>query len=77
MARKFGMKYDLILRSMVYALHFKATDENGNMLDQDIEFSLIQSESLVLLLQEVCGFDPIQDRKLIHEFKNHVSNIEA
>ncbi len=62
------MNYDKILRSMVYAFYFKATDENGDRSAQDILFDNYRLKGLEFVLHKVCGFDLVKDEKIISEF---------
>jgi len=71
-----GMKYDKILKAMAYAFYFKASDENGNRSTSDILFDNCRSKGVKFALQEVCGFDPVKDKKLITEFKKYYNALD-
>lgn len=58
---------DKILFAMVCGFHFRACDENGNMLAQDIEFINLCEKDVTLTLATVCGFDPTQNHRLFEE----------
>jgi mannitol-1-phosphate 5-dehydrogenase len=71
LATNLGMAYNKILEAMTFAFFFKASDEKGDRSAQDILFHnhlLVDIESV---LQDVCGFDSIADKKLIEEFLYH------
>ncbi|MDP2337406.1 MAG: mannitol-1-phosphate 5-dehydrogenase, partial [Bacteroidota bacterium] len=70
LARQYQMPYDLILEAMTYAFYLKASDENGNRYAQDIMFDNHLLVGIESVLQDVCGFDSIADKKMIEEFIN-------
>ena len=70
------MKFDKILKAMAYAFYFKASDENGNRSTSDILFDNCRSKGVKFALQEVCGFDPVKDKKLITEFKKYYNALD-
>jgi mannitol-1-phosphate 5-dehydrogenase len=57
MAQKMKMPYDKILYILVCACHFRATDEEGKMLEEDVEFVSLYEKGLKSVLTSVCGFD--------------------
>jgi mannitol-1-phosphate 5-dehydrogenase len=67
LAMSLEMDYKKILEAMVYAFFYKACDENGNRPEQDLLFDNFLSQGLEYTLQEVCGFNPETDKKLIRE----------
>ncbi|MCK9641355.1 MAG: hypothetical protein M0R39_15730 [Prolixibacteraceae bacterium] len=71
LAISLGIKYNMILKAMAYAFCFKASDENGHRSSPDILFDNYRSRGMKFALQEVCGFDPVKDKKLITEFKEY------
>lgn len=67
LARELSLPYDLILNSLVCALHFRATDEFGNMLQTDHEFIKTYKNRIEDVLISVCLFDKNTDIELIKE----------
>ncbi|MCX6227435.1 MAG: mannitol-1-phosphate 5-dehydrogenase [Bacteroidia bacterium] len=63
----FNLPYDKILFALVCGLHFRAADENGNMLPQDIEFAGLVEKGVSKVLSTICGFDPTQNSRLFEE----------
>jgi len=62
MAMKHGLKFDYILRAIIYGFNFKATDELGNLYITDDQFhknaKKLDNNSL---LEQICGFDKDKD----------------
>lgn len=67
LARELRLPYDLILGSLVCALHFRATDEFGNMLLTDQEFITTYKNRIEDMLFTVCRFNKNTDIELIKE----------
>jgi len=67
LAMKLNLPYDLILYGLVAGFHFRATDEAGNLLPADQEFTSIYARGVPEVMTSVCGFDPIDDQDLIAE----------
>ncbi len=67
LARELKLPYDLILKALVCGCHFRATDEAGNQLPNDIEFGKLAEKGIASVLTSVCGFDEIADQDLIAE----------
>lgn len=67
LARESGLPYDLILKTLVCACHFRATDESGNILPSDREFVEIYTNGIEHVLTSICGFDRSVDCNLIDE----------
>jgi mannitol-1-phosphate 5-dehydrogenase len=67
LARELKLPFDLILKALVCGSHFRATDEAGNQLTDDIEFCKIAEKGMAAVLTEICGFDEIADLDLIAE----------
>ena len=65
----------MILKAMAYVFCFKASDENGHRSSPDILFDNYRSRGMKFALQEVCGFDPVKDKKLITEFKEYYNTL--
>ncbi|MFO7621689.1 MAG: hypothetical protein R6W81_10575 [Bacteroidales bacterium] len=65
MALTLKKPYDLILKVLLLACQFRAADENGNMMAEDIEFIRLYKKGLRAILTRVCGFDEKSDRELI------------
>jgi mannitol-1-phosphate 5-dehydrogenase len=59
--------YDKILFALVCGCHFKAKDQEGNMLKEDIEFFNHYKNDIKSILTNVCGFNKIQNPQLFVE----------
>ncbi len=68
LAQKLYLPYDKILRAMVHAFYFKATDQVGNRSSQDILFDNYQRKGIEYALHIVSGFDRLTDKSLISDF---------
>jgi hypothetical protein len=62
-----NLPYEKILYALVCGCRFKAKDEDGNMLKEDIEFNRKYGKRIKLILKEVCGFDDTLNRNLFEE----------
>ncbi len=57
LAIELNLPYDKILHVLKTACLFRATDENGSMLPEDIEFvSLFETGGMPAILTQICGF---------------------
>jgi mannitol-1-phosphate 5-dehydrogenase len=74
-AVKMNLDYDKILFALVCAYHFRATDEEGRMMNEDIKFAQYYSKGIESVLKEICLFDINRDKKLIAEAKEINSQI--
>lgn len=63
----FDLPYDRILYALVCGFHFRATDEHGDTLPQDIEFAKQYNKGITRVLTDICGFDPNQNKNLFEE----------
>lgn len=63
----FNLPYDKILFALVCGFHFRATDENGEMLPHDIQFVKIFEKGIDHILSSVCGFDPADHARIFDE----------
>ncbi len=66
-AMAFDLPYDKILFALVCGIHFRARDENGNMLPEDTKFVMLYQTGITHVLETICGFDPIQNKGLFEE----------
>jgi mannitol-1-phosphate 5-dehydrogenase len=66
-ALAFNLPYDKILSVLICGCHFRAKDEDGNILQDDFEFVKNFKNDITLILSKVCGFDEISDKQLFHE----------
>jgi len=66
-AKDLKLPYDLILKALVCACYFKATDEAGNLLPSDLDFLAIYDKGIYQVLTSICGFDEIVDSQIILE----------
>lgn len=62
-----GLPYDKLLHALVCGFHFRAADENGDMLTGDIEFSKQYERGVDHVLTTVCGFNRNQYNRLFEE----------
>jgi mannitol-1-phosphate 5-dehydrogenase len=76
MAQEMKKPYNRILHILVYACHFRATDEDGKMAGEDIEFIALYEKGIKYVLTEVCGFDGELDKQLIAEAENLEINFQ-
>jgi mannitol-1-phosphate 5-dehydrogenase len=66
-AIKLNLPYDKIFYALICGCHFRAKDEDGNMLKEDVEFVNLYEDDIKSILKEVCGFDEIENNKLLEE----------
>ncbi len=62
-----NLPYDKILYALVCGCHFRATDEEGNMLKEDIAFKKKYDTNLKVILKEICGFNETLNRNVFKE----------
>jgi mannitol-1-phosphate 5-dehydrogenase len=67
LAIEMNLPYEKILCALVCGCRFKAKDEEGNMLKEDIEFNRKYGKRIKPILKEVCGFDDTLNRNLFEE----------
>jgi len=67
LAIEMNLPYDKILYALVCGCRFRATDENGNMLTEDIEFFAHYNNNIKSIMTKICGFDEIRNRQLFIE----------
>jgi mannitol-1-phosphate 5-dehydrogenase len=67
--KAFGMNlpYDKILFALVCGCYFRASDEEGKMLMDDMEFMNMYNNEIDSVLTSVCGFDRTKHKKIIEE----------
>jgi mannitol-1-phosphate 5-dehydrogenase len=76
-AMALGLDYKRILFALVCACHFRAKDEEGLMLKEDLEFVSIYEKGTDSVLTKVCGFDKATHNKLYREvqlIEEHIRN---
>lgn len=61
------LSYDKILFALVCGCHFKAKDQEGNMLKDDVEFFNLYENNIKSVLTKVCGFNESQNPQLFLE----------
>lgn len=66
-ALDFDLPYDKILYALICGCHFRAKDEEGYMLREDVEFVNRYQNDIKLILKDVCGFDEILDNQIFQE----------
>jgi mannitol-1-phosphate 5-dehydrogenase len=69
LAIELELPYHLILNALVFGSHFRATDESGKRLSDDIEFEEKYQNDIQSMLTNVCGFDKIANNEL---FRNAI-----
>lgn len=67
LAIELNLPYDNILCALICACHFRAKDESGNMLEEDVAFINRYQNDVQLILKEVCGFDKLQNENLFKD----------
>jgi mannitol-1-phosphate 5-dehydrogenase len=66
-ALEFELKYDKILYALVCGCHFRAKDEDSQIIKGDIEFEKVYNKGIRSVLTDVCGFNEIQYADLFSE----------
>jgi len=66
-AIEYDLPYDKILYALVCGCHFRAKDEDGNMLKEDVEFVNRFQDDIKSILRDICGFDKILNKQLFME----------
>jgi mannitol-1-phosphate 5-dehydrogenase len=66
-ALAFNLPYDNILYALVCGCHFRAKDEDGNLLKEDIKFVKNFNKDIKLILTNVCGFNESANKRLFTE----------
>lgn len=77
--KAFEMKlpYESILFSLVCGSWFRAVDEDGNMLKNDISFAATRSRGIHHVLSDVCRFDKVRHKDIFDKaliFDSRLSN---
>jgi len=67
LASELSLPYEKILFVLVCACHFRACDEQKNMLPGDIEFERQYEGNIKEILQSVCGFKINEDKRIFME----------
>jgi mannitol-1-phosphate 5-dehydrogenase len=62
-----GLEYDKILFALVCGCHFRATNEDGNMLNEDTEFVKCYEKGIESVLTSICGYNQKDNGKLFSE----------
>jgi len=75
LARKHKFPYDRLIDVFVYGLVFRAKDESGQMLDEDIDFVRMLETDLDQVLTTVCGLDKLLDNGLMVRIKKKYRNL--
>lgn len=66
-AFEYNLPYDMILLSLVCGCYFRASDEDGNALKDDIDFVSRFSGNISEALVRVCGFNNLKHYTIIEE----------
>jgi mannitol-1-phosphate 5-dehydrogenase len=66
-ALEFNLGYDKILSTLVCGCHFRARNEDGNLIKGDLDFVKIYKNGIRAVLNTVCGFNEIQNAGLFRE----------
>jgi mannitol-1-phosphate 5-dehydrogenase len=73
---QFDLPVDKMLETFIYGLYFKATDENGKMFPNDMEFcNTLEIKGLDYVLQNTCGLSHLTDFKAVELIKFNHSKI--
>lgn len=67
LAIEMNLPYNKILKALVCGCRFRATGEDGKMLDSDIKFARIYNTGIRNVLIRICGFDEVRDETVIQE----------
>lgn len=67
LALEMNLPYDKIMVALVCGCRFRATDQEGQMLAPDKEFSILYKKGIKSILTNVCGFNESDHRDLIRE----------
>ncbi len=67
LALELNLPYDKIMFALVCGCHFRATDQKGELLPRDIEFSHLYEKGIQSILTQVCGFNELNSQDLILE----------
>jgi mannitol-1-phosphate 5-dehydrogenase len=67
LAIEMNLPYNKILKALVCGCRFSGKDEDGKMLQADIEFTSIYETGIRNVMIRICGFDEIRDEAIIQE----------
>lgn len=76
LSSKHKFQLDKLIDVFVFGLLFRATDESGGMLNDDIDFVQNLNADLDQVLTSVCGLDRQFDNELIVEIKKKYSRLK-
>lgn len=76
LALELNLPFDKILFSLVCGCHFRATDQKGELLPMDTEFSHLYEKGIQSVLTQVCGFKELGNRDLILRAKQLDKNLK-
>jgi mannitol-1-phosphate 5-dehydrogenase len=62
-----NLPFQKILKTLVYGCRFRATDEDGKMLDSDIKFAQKYNADIRNVMTRICGFVEISEKEVIEE----------
>jgi mannitol-1-phosphate 5-dehydrogenase len=57
LAIEMSLPYDKILFALICGCHFRAKDDNGSMLKEDVKFINKYGSDVEMILSDICGFD--------------------
>jgi len=77
LAVELGLPYGRILYALVCGSRFRAKDEQGHMLKDDLKFSKIYAEGIDAILTRVCGFNPADHSNLYYQAKVIDNNLSV
>ncbi len=63
------LPYDKILYTLICACFFRAKDQDGNMLKDDIDFVGLYNNDICKILRNICEFDEIKDIQVFQQAK--------
>ena len=67
LAIELKLPYDKILFALVSGCRFRAKDENGKMLEEDMDFANLYEQGIDYVLSGICEFDRILNNKIFEE----------
>jgi mannitol-1-phosphate 5-dehydrogenase len=76
LSRKHKFRLDKLIDVFVFGLLFRATDESGSMLNDDLDFVQNLNADLDEVLTSACGLDRQLDNELIVEIKKKYSRLK-
>ena len=67
LALELNLPYDKILFSLVAGCYFRAGNEHGQLLPDDLEFAEFLEKGFLNVLSNICGFDSVKDKNIFDQ----------